>query len=72
MSNATQQTIGGVAKGAIRMGVTNVEALEAVKSEFPESKTSMACIQWYRAQLRKSGEPVPTAREARKWERALA
>lgn len=72
MSKATQKTIGSVAEGAIRMGATNVEALEAVKSEFPKSKTSMPCIQWYRTKLRKSGAPVPTAREARRWEQALA
>lgn len=58
--------VGSVAIEAIRAGKTNEEALEAVKEAFPEAKTSLASINWYRNKLRSDGEEVPTARELRK------
>lgn len=58
--------VGTVAVEAIRAGKTNEEALEAVKAEFPEAKTSLASINWYRNKLRADGEDVPTARELKK------
>lgn len=58
--------VGTVAIEAIRAGKTNEEALEAVKAEFPEAKTSLASINWYRNKLRSDGEKVPTARELKK------
>ena len=36
--------------------MSNVEVLEAVKKEFPTAKTTMACIAWYKSNLRKKGE----------------
>lgn len=58
--------VGSVAIEAIRAGKTNEEALEAVKAEFPDAKTSLASINWYRNKLRSDGEKVPTARELKK------
>lgn len=58
--------VGDAAIDAIRAGKTNEEALEAVKAEFPDAKTSLASINWYRNKLRSDGEKVPTARELRK------
>ena len=55
--------VGDVAKELIRAGKTNEEVLAQVKEQFPESKTSMASINWYRNKLRTDGENVPTARE---------
>ena len=55
--------VGDVAKTLIREGKTNEEVLAAVKEQFPEAKTSMASINWYRNKLRGDGENVPTARE---------
>jgi len=55
--------VGDVAKELIRGGKTNEEVLAAVKEQFPDSKTSMASINWYRNKLRSDGEDVPTARE---------
>lgn len=55
--------VGDVAKQLIRDGKTNEEALAAIKEQFPEAKTSMASINWYRNKLRADGEKVPTARE---------
>lgn len=55
--------VGDVAKELIRAGKTNEEVLAAVKEQFPEAKTSMASINWYRNKLRGDGENVPTARE---------
>ena len=74
MGNETSQkfTIGSVAENAIRSGANNAQALHAVLRVFPKAKTSMACISWYRQKLRRDGEPVPTAREMKEWERAIA
>lgn len=55
--------VGDVAKGLIRDGKTNEEVLAAIKEQFPDAKTSMASINWYRNKLRGDGENVPTARE---------
>lgn len=55
--------VGDVAKELIRAGKTNEEVLAAIKEQFPEAKTSMASINWYRNKLRSDGEKVPTARE---------
>lgn len=55
--------VGDLAKELIRAGKTNEEVLAAVKEKFPEAKTSMASINWYRNKLRGDGEEVPTARE---------
>jgi hypothetical protein len=55
--------IGDVAKDLIRAGLGNKEVLDKVKELFPDAKTSMASINWYRNNLRDAGEDVPTARE---------
>lgn len=54
--------VGDLAKELIREGKTNEEVLAAVKEKFPDAKTSMASINWYRNKLRGNGEDVPTAR----------
>ncbi len=51
---------------AILAGGTNEEALAAVQAEFPEKKTSLASINWYRNKARKEHPEVPTARELKK------
>jgi hypothetical protein len=55
--------VGDLAKQLIRDGKGNKEVLEAVKAAFPEAKTSMSSINWYRNHLRGLGESVKTARE---------
>lgn len=59
-------TIGDVAVEAIRAGKTNQEALDAVKAKFPEAKTTLASVNWYRNKLRADGEDVPSARDLNK------
>lgn len=39
----------------------NASILDLVKSEFPEAKTSPACIAWYRSDLKKSGKTAQPA-----------
>ncbi len=58
--------VGTVAIEAIRAGKTNEETLKVVQKEFPDAKTSLASINWYRNKLRSDGEKVPTARELKK------
>ena len=65
-TKAPKTGVGTVALKAIRAGKTNDEALEAVKAAFPEAKTSLASINWYRNKARSDGENVPTARELKK------
>ena len=61
-----KKNIGSVAIAAIRANKTNEEALAAVRKEFPEAKTSLASINWYRNKLRGAGEKVPAARDLKK------
>lgn len=58
--------VGTVAVEAIRAGKTNDEALAAVKSEFPEAKTTLASVNWYRNKLRSEDKSIPTARDLKK------
>lgn len=58
--------VGDVAIEAIKAGKTNDEALAAVKKEFPDAKTSLASVNWYRNKLRASDKSVPTMRELNK------
>ena len=64
--------VGTAAKESILGGATNEEALAAVKKEFPEAQTTMASINWYRNNLRQSGEKVQTAREMKAAAKAAA
>jgi hypothetical protein len=63
---APKRGIGTVIVEQLRAGATNEEALAAVKVEFPESSTSNTTVSWYRNDLRKKGEAIPTAAEARR------
>lgn len=58
--------IGTVIREAILAGASNEDALAAVKAEFPESKATLASVSWYRNDLRKKGQDVPTARAVKK------
>ena len=58
--------IGDVIKAAIRDGKTNEEALAAAKAQFPDCKTSLASVNWYRNQLRSTDKSVPTSRDLKK------
>lgn len=56
--------VGTVAIEALKARKTNEEALAAVQAEFPEAKTTLASVNWYRNKLRTDGdESVPTSRE---------
>jgi len=63
---APKRGVGTVAMEAIAAGKTNEEALEAVKAEFPEAKTSLASINWYRNKMRADDKSIPTARDLKK------
>ena len=58
--------VGTVAVEAISAGKTNEEALAAVKAEFPEAKTTLASVNWYRNKLRSEDKSIPTARDLKK------
>mgnify|MGYP000526583416 CR=1 FL=1 len=59
--------VGTVAIEALKAGKTNEEVLKVVKAKFPDAKTSLASINWYRNKLRTTGnKTVKTARELKK------
>lgn len=58
--------VGTVAREAIAAGKSNEEALVQVLAEFPDAKTSLQTISWYRNDMRKSDPNVPTGRSVRK------
>lgn len=58
--------VGTVINEAILAGKTNEEALEAAKAEFPDAKTNINTVSWYRNNLRKTNPNVPKARVAKK------
>lgn len=46
-------SIGDVARDALIAGASDEKALAAVLEEFPDAKTKIASIKWYRSQLRR-------------------
>lgn len=64
--SAPKRGVGTVIKEQLRAGATNETALAAVQKEFPEAKTTLATVSWYRTSLRSVGETVPSAREVKR------
>ncbi len=58
--------VGTVAREAIAAGMSNEDALAAVKAEFPDSKTSLQTVSWYRNSMRKDDPSIPSGRNAKK------
>lgn len=46
--------VGQRAKDLILQGLDNKTVLETIKKEYPAGKTSIACIAWYKADLKKA------------------
>lgn len=61
-----KRTITDVIRTALLAGKTNDEAIEAVKKEFPDAKTSRNTVVIQRSKLRKEGKRLPGSWEARK------
>lgn len=49
------QGVGAFAKDLITQGMDNKSVLEAVKTKFPEAKTTTACIAYYRTAVKNGG-----------------
>ena len=62
---APKDGVGKAAEAAILSGMSNEDALVAVRAKFPEAKTTKASINWYRNKLRESHSHVKTSRELR-------
>ena len=58
------KSIGSVARGFIVANPTmkNEEILQLVKDVFPEAKTSLACIGWYKSKMKKEAKAAPIVR----------
>lgn len=59
-------TIASVAIAAIKAGKDNKEVLAEVMKAFPEAKTKMASINWYRNKVREEDPSVKTSRDISK------
>ena len=57
---APTRNISAVAREAILAGLSNADALVKVKAEFPDCNTTTASIAWYRNDLRKKGQHMPS------------
>lgn len=47
--------IGNFCRAQILLGKKNAEILELVQKQFPEAKTTAACVAWYKSDMRKKG-----------------
>jgi len=56
-------TIASVAYEAIKKGLDNEAVLAEVKKAFPDAKTKMASINWYRNKAREEDPSIPTSRD---------
>lgn len=66
--------VGAIATQLIRDGDTNEVVLEKVRTQFPDAKTTLSSINWYRNKLRAAGPDsgVKTVRELKKEAAAAA
>ena len=57
-----KQSIGSFAKATIanNSNKSNQELLDIVLQEFPNAKTSLSCIAWYKSDMKKHGYKVAT------------
>ena len=62
-SEVATNSIGSRSRLLIKTGMSNTAILETIKNEFPHAKTTMACIAWYKSDMRKKGE-LPKRGEA--------
>lgn len=47
--------IGNFARAQILLGKTNSEILDLIRIQFPDGKTTAACVAWYKSDMRKKG-----------------
>ena len=52
------KSVGEATRDALRAGLTNQEALDAVRAEVPGG-TTMDSVRWYRSKMRREGEDIP-------------
>lgn len=57
-------------QGGKEYGLSYEDILAAIKAEFPNGKTSLACLRWYAVQLRERNEKVPNRPRAPKKDKA--
>ncbi len=56
---ATGVSIGSRSRELIKQGLSNAVILATIHKEFPQGKTTMACIAWYKSDMRKKGLLAP-------------
>jgi hypothetical protein len=50
------QGIGAFCKEQLMTGKTNQEVFGLVKQQFPNASTTIGCVAWYRAAMKKAGQ----------------
>ena len=63
---AAGNSIGSRSRMLIKTGMSNAAILATIHEEFPSAKTTMACIAWYKSDMRKKGE-LPKRGEVTKY-----
>lgn len=58
-ATASTVSIGSRSRELIKQGLSNAVILQQVHTEFPNAKTTMACIAWYKSDMRKKGLLAP-------------
>lgn len=53
--------------GAMPVGMSYADVLDAVKQKFPKCETNYNCLRCYAGRMREAGEFVPAHREPSKW-----
>lgn len=56
---ANAVSIGSRSRELIKQNLSNADILLKIKQEFPNGKTTMACIAWYKSDMRKKGLLAP-------------
>jgi hypothetical protein len=54
-ATAAGVSIGSRSRELIKQGLSNAVILATIHEEFPNGKTTMACIAWYKSDMRKKG-----------------
>jgi|KBSSwiStaDraftv2_1062776.scaffolds.fasta_scaffold1243721_1 hypothetical protein len=53
------KSIGARSRELIKEGHSNAVILATIREEFPQGKTTAACIAWYKSDMRKKGQLAP-------------
>lgn len=65
--NDKKEKVSKETPGAMPVGMSYANVLDAVKKQFPKCETNYNCLRCYAGRMREGGEFVPAHREPSKW-----